>query len=223
MFNVIMDTCVSSFQRRFNPETQGMLADLALLEPQGFDEISRNGLPKHSLEKLTSALVTIYPDVTRAVLHDELIDLAKLWDTIKLGRLEDYPFDVSDIESDDDEHEDVFVGEIGTVDHQKKCRKCPGCVLLLLNEYNMLTNTFKYVGLAYKYLLTLSVTQVTCERSFSALKTIKTYLRSTLSQENLEALMLMKLDYELVLEIDNNFIIDKIAHHSKSYEKILKL
>jgi hypothetical protein len=81
----------------------------------------------------------------------------------------------------------------------------------------MLTNTFKYVGLAYKYLLTLSVTQVTCERSFSALKTIKTYLRSTLSQENLEALMLMKLDYELVLEIDNNFIIDKIAHHSKSF------
>ena len=49
-------------------------------------------------------------------------------------------------------------------------------------EYNMLTNTFKYLGSAYKHLLTLSLTQLACERSFSALKFIKA---------NLEGLMLI--------------------------------
>ena len=87
----------------------------------------------------------------------------------------------------------------------------------------MLTNTFKYLGLAYKYLLTLSVTQVACERSFSALKFIKTHMRSMLRQANLEGLMLMKLEHELTLAIDNDSIIDKIADHSRSYAAILKL
>ena len=87
----------------------------------------------------------------------------------------------------------------------------------------MLTNTFKYLGLAYRYLLTLSVTQVACERSFSALKFIKTHVRSRLRQDNLEGLMLMKVEHELTLAIDNEFIIDKIANHSKSYARILKL
>ena len=221
VFNVIMDTCITSFQRRFNPEAQGMLADLTLLEPQGFSNLVTSGVPKQSLGHLTAALKTINPDVTKAVLQDELLDLAKHWDVIKLGRLEDYQEDESEDAESEDESE--FVGAVGSDEHQKKCRNCPGCVLLLLTEYNMLTNTFKYIGLGYKYLLTLSVTQVACERSFSALKTIKTYLRSRLSQENLEGFMMMKLDYELVFGIENDFIIDKVANHSSSYGRILKL
>ncbi len=83
--------------------------------------------------------------------------------------------------------------------------------------------TFFAIGLAYKYLLTLSVTQVACERSFSALKVIKTHMRRRLSQVNLEALMLMKVNHDIVTSIDTDNIIDKVANHSKAYGNILKL
>jgi len=45
--------------------------------------------------------------------------------------------------------------------------------------------------MAYKFLLTLSTTQVACERSFSTLEFVKNRLRSTIAQEHLEAFMLM--------------------------------
>ena len=93
--------------------------------------------------------------------------------------------------------------------------------MLLLMEYNMLTNSFPTIGLAYKHLLTLPVTQVTCERSFSVLKIIKSWIRSTLSQDHLEALMLMKCEYDIVDSIDNNDVINQVAKHSTAYGKLL--
>ena len=110
--------------------------------------------------------------------------------TIKLGRLEEsIYYHREDVEKEsDDEEETEFIGGTGTEEHREHCKNCPSCVYLLLIEYNMLTNTFKYIGLAYQYLLTLSVTQVACERSFSTLKLIKTHMRNMLSQDNLEGL-----------------------------------
>lgn len=60
------------------------------------------------------------------------------------------------------------------------------------------------IGLADKLLLTLAITQVACERSFS-IKFINR-LRSTLSQRHLEALMLMSLY--------NDTVINKVAETS---------
>ena len=77
---------------------------------------------------------------------------------------------------------------------------------------------------AYKFLLNLSVTLVTCERSFSisVLKIIKSRIRSLLTQDHLEAFMLMKCEYETVHNIDNNEIIEKVAEHSDVYWRNLK-
>jgi len=60
------------------------------------------------------------------------------------------------------------------------------CCYYVLERYNLLTDSYHLIGLGYKFLLTLSVTQVACERSFSTLKFIKTRLRST-AEERLEA------------------------------------
>ena len=144
---------------------------------------------------------------------------------IKLGRLEEYdhqphPEEPDDSERDDDETE--FIGDAGSPDHLEHCRNCPACVYLLMIEYNMFTNAFQSIGLAYKYLLSLSVTQVACERSFSALKLIKTFISSRLNQENLEALMLMKCNHEIAMSIETEFIIDKVVNHSIIYSRILK-
>ncbi|KAJ8369227.1 hypothetical protein SKAU_G00092550 [Synaphobranchus kaupii] len=40
-------------------------------------------------------------------------------------------------------------------------------------EYNLLTDAYHVIGMGYKFLLTLSVTQVACERTFSTLKFVK--------------------------------------------------
>ena len=154
-----------------------------------------------------------------------------MWPVIKLVRLEDfsyyYPDIVSDEEHDSDGDEDknsaeFVVGGAGSRKHLDHCKNCPSCVYLLLIEYNMLVNSFTSIGLAYRYLLTLSVTQVACERSFSALKVIKSHLRSRLSQGNLEALMTMKVNYHIVQSIDTEYIIDKVANHYSVYGRILK-
>ena len=214
-------------ETRFTPEAQDMLRDLYLLDPRSFQEISLKGVPTGALDTLTKALQALRPDVVKSDLEKELFDLANSWSTIKLGRLEEFAVD-EEFENEDDSDADEapelesYISNVGSDDHREHCRNCAGCVYLLLIEYNMLTNAFPTIGLAYKYLLTLSVTQVACERSFSALKVIKTHMRSRLSQFRLEAFMLMKVECELMMSIDNDKIIDKLADHSDTYKKILK-
>ncbi len=82
---------------------------------------------------------------------------------------------------------------------------------LLSSQYNLLTDAYHIIGLGYKFLLTLSITQVACERTFSTLKLVKNRLRTSLSQDNLETFLLMATEKEILTEIDKDDIIDKMA------------
>lgn len=57
------------------------------------------------------------------------------------------------------------------------CSACKNCVCCYqrLRWYILLTEAYHVIGLGYKFLFTLSVTQVACERSFSTLKFTKHY------------------------------------------------
>lgn len=219
VYNNVMDTAVSSFDNRFTEETTALLVDLSFLHPRNFPKISKNGLPENAMQSLAVALNQFDDTITASILRKEIVDLANLWDIIKLSPLEEYEltpeYQSSDEESDDEP----------CIPHTEKddyCKNCPLCVFLLLNEYNMLTNSFRYAGSTYRFLLTLSVTQVACERSFSSLKIVKSRIRSSLTQVHLEAFMLMMCEHDLVVAIDNESIIDKVACHSKAYARILQ-
>ena len=67
---------------------------------------------------------------------------------------------------------------------------------LLLVDYYELSCTFSDVSTAYMLLRTLPVTVATCERSFSKLKLIKNYLRSTMSEERLSDLAMLSIENE---------------------------
>ena len=103
------------------------------------------------------------------------------------------------------------------------CKNCAICVHLILSQYNLLTDAYHVIGLAYKFLLTLSITQVACERSFSTLKFVKNRLRSSLSQDNLEAFMLMCTEKEILMSISNDTVIDKVAETSALLRRLLML
>ena len=53
---------------------------------------------------------------------------------------------------------------------------------------------FPNTTIAYRILLTIPVTVASAERSFSKLKLIKTYLRSTMSQERLNGLAMISIE-----------------------------
>ncbi len=57
-----------------------------------------------------------------------------------------------------------------------------------------LLDLYGNLSIALRLLLTLSITVASGERSFSALKLIKTYLRSTMKQERLSALALISIE-----------------------------
>ena len=64
---------------------------------------------------------------------------------------------------------------------------------------------------ALRVSLTLPVTVASAERSFSKLKLIKTYLRSTMSQERLSGLAVISINHQLANQISYDDIIDDFA------------
>lgn len=101
------------------------------------------------------------------------------------------------------------------------CKDCPLCCYQVLRQYSLLTDVYQIIGLASKVLLTLSVTQVACERSFSTLKLIKNRLRSSLSQQHLEAFMLMATQPDVLKMLNCEKVIDGVAERSDLLQKLL--
>jgi len=66
--------------------------------------------------------------------------------------------------------------------------------------------------------LTLPVTVASAERSFSKLKLIKTFLRSTVSQVRLSSLAILSTEIQRLDDVDTDSIIDTFADN-KAYKK----
>ncbi|XP_047326548.1 zinc finger MYM-type protein 1-like [Impatiens glandulifera] len=70
---------------------------------------------------------------------------------------------------------------------------------------------FQNVGIVYRILLTIPVTVASAERSFSKLKLIKTYLRSTMSQERLNGLAMISIEKECLEQLEYDDLIENFA------------
>jgi hypothetical protein len=67
------------------------------------------------------------------------------------------------------------------------------------------------VSVAYRILLTVLVTIVSAERSFSKLKLLKNYLRSTMSQERLNGLAMCCIEKNILDNIDLDIVLNDFA------------
>ena len=79
---------------------------------------------------------------------------------------------------------------------------------------------FPNVLIAYQILFTVPMTVASAERSFSKLKLLKNYLRSTMSQERLNGLATLCIEKDKLDEINVDAIIDDFA--SRSVRRISK-
>ena len=84
----------------------------------------------------------------------------------------------------------------------------PPCTTLeTLKETN--AALFPNIHVLLRIICTLQVTSCECERSFSALRRLKTYLRSTMGESRMDGLALMMIHYSM--DIDLNKVIDIFA------------
>jgi len=72
-------------------------------------------------------------------------------------------------------------------------------------------NSFPNTYIAYRIMLTILVSVASTERSFSKLKLIKSYLRSTMCQQRLNGLTLLSIEKDFLNEINYDNLIDNFA------------
>lgn len=85
----------------------------------------------------------------------------------------------------------------------------------------MHVSAYSNLCMAYEYFLTLSVTEVNCERTVSKLKIIKSRLRSSLCQENLETLIVTSVERQLLEYIDVSEVVEYFKNSSSLMYKML--
>lgn len=72
-------------------------------------------------------------------------------------------------------------------------------------------DVYSHLSIALRFLLTLPVMVASGERNFSSLKLIKTYLRTTMSQERLSALALLYIEQRVTKTLDMESVIARFA------------
>ncbi|XP_076951120.1 uncharacterized protein LOC143624307 [Bidens hawaiensis] len=81
----------------------------------------------------------------------------------------------------------------------------------VLKHLNETQENFPNARIAYRILLTVPVTVASAERSFSKLKLLKSYLRSTMFQERLNGLAMIAIESEILDSINCEEVIKQFA------------
>lgn len=121
----------------------------------------------------------------------------------------------------DDQHSDIdgvqlfqeikFVKSMIEKGKQKDNIKSPVDILNFITEYGLVEN-FPNLTVALRIMLTLPVSVATGERTFSKLKIIKNYLRSSMSQERLVGLAMMSIEFSVLEKINIDKIVSEFAN-----------
>jgi len=183
VYNVTMDTVTESIHQRFAASGK-LCTDFACLDPKNFPEIWDKGLVRSAMQNLSNCLLKFDSRATADTLQAELLSLSRQWERLKLSTLKEYQVrtytvdDASEGSGDEDTH-DVEGPELVNK-NVCMCKNCAICVYLVLAQYNLLTDAYHVIGLAYKFLLTLSTTSTKwpARGAFPPLSLLKTDLEA---------------------------------------------
>lgn len=234
VFNCIVDTVTQTMENRFVKQ-KCLYLDLALFDPKRFTEI-KHKLPANALDKICKLIASLDKDKLR----EELMSFINVWPSISRKSIEQdyttdafesseiYEYDKDDKDIEDnvnavEEVEDEEDTDFSTCNAKNKCNTCIKCAFAVIVEYNMYSLQYTELYKVYKYLLTIPLTQVTCERVFSKLKLIKTRLRATMTNETLEAFILMHTERDILNDIEPDFVISKLCASSSEMRRLLSV
>lgn len=206
VFNRIMDNIIINIEHRFD-EHKDLYLDLQCYDPRRFKDLNQN-LSDRTLHRISELI----PSIDTGKLKEEILSFASSWCDIHTSENDDDSMFTKDewLEKENSDH-----------DENKTCNKCMICILRFLTEYNMHILQYSQLYKVYTYLLTLPLTQVSCERAFSKLKIIKTRLRSVISQEHLESFLIMQSERDMLVKVSGEKIIDKLCEQSKEMRRLL--
>ena len=86
---------------------------------------------------------------------------------------------------------------------------------------NDMCSIFPGLFTMYRIFLTLPINSAGAERSFSRLKLIKSYVRSTIGEDRLSGLALITIERQFASEVDYNEVIDNFARMKPRRKKLL--
>ena len=155
-------------------------------------------------------------NVSESDVKCELASFASLF----LAQAVDEP--IEDVIENEDEESFGHEDEVDPRDCKKrKCNQCFACCYQFLLKFRLNCSAFENLAKVYVFLMTLSFSQVSCERAFSTLKLIKTRLRSTISQDIFEGLMLMSVEFDVLNTINFDVILEEIIKSSAELRRHL--
>ena len=228
VFQRVIDQICTSITERFSVN-QDLIKDTACLDPRRFKELLDHGIPGEALKKISKLTGLNESDLRR-----ELMIFIRSYDNLSKTLQEEYSDNTNLVLSDDDQDEGEG-GQGGKEQDEEfseemesrskvctgSCRRCLTCCYKILYRYSLNASAFSTLFLAYEYLLTLSFSQVSCERAFSKLKLVKPRLRSSLKNEKLEACLLMCSEKDIVDSISVDEIIAFLTKDSSVYSRML--
>ena len=86
---------------------------------------------------------------------------------------------------------------------------------------NDMCSIYPTLSTLYHIFLTLPISSAGAERSFSRLKLIKSYLRSTMTEERLSGLALLSIERKFATELDYDKVMDYFAKMKPRRNKLL--
>lgn len=108
-------------------------------------------------------------------------------------------------------HRNMFLDFVQTLNSQ--VNSVPDVLRFFKNNQNIVSMLPEYVKFI-KLLLTIPVTSCTAERSFSGLRRLKTYLRSTMTSDRLNSMAILNVHKEEAGELDLDSLADKFISRS---------
>jgi len=153
--NLILDNTIASMEKKFS-KNKILYTDFACLSPVNFEDINKRNFPPNALVELTNKIKRFDETITRDSLQNELLSFASNWNELKKSVPESYEVVTFNEIQDEEDVENKTMNK----SHCKSCMNCSICCYLVLQKYNLYSNAYSHLTMAYKYLLTLPCTQV---------------------------------------------------------------
>lgn len=221
-YYVILDIILTELKRRFNDNYINVAKDLFLLTPKYVSSMMKEtNIP-------TDAFISVCSIYNNFLVREDIIReyqqfIKSKIDMSRLGVLPEYlhpseVFEESYNESDEsEENEDKDESKVDASKNQQDSTS----IIKMFDIFvkTGLVSLFPNLFIVLKIGVTLPITSASPERSFSKLKIVKSRLRSTMTQNRLEDLMLISCETDIV--VDTEKVIDNFARRSLALTKDL--